>query len=167
MIRHHRAILATIPLAIVIGLSGCAAGATADIASGTSELMQSTVVTAADQAASGDSSGALATLDSLQEQLDKASAAGDVSTSRVTAIQAAIDQLRSDLQPAPAVEPAPEEAPTTEPATTDDSGGTDPVTDTPAVSDDPATDDSGNSGKNDKPDKADKPEKPDKPDKNK
>ncbi|MGD8166947.1 hypothetical protein ACEXOS_006955 [Herbiconiux sp. P16] len=154
-------------MALAIGLSGCAAGASPDITSGAGELMQSTVVAAADQAAAGDSAGALATLDSLQEQLDTASAEGDVSTSRAAAIQAAVDLVRSDLQPAPAVEPAPEATPATVPTTTDDSGGTDPVTDDP-VTDDPVTDDPGNSEKNDKGDgKPEKPEKPEKPDKNK
>ncbi|SDZ10260.1 hypothetical protein [Herbiconiux ginsengi] len=148
MSRRRRQMLVTIPFALAVALSGCATGAPAEIASGTGELMQSTVVTAAEQAAAGDSAGALATLDALQEQLDTASSAGDLSASRATAIQGAIDQVRSDLRSAPEV------APTNAPATTDGSGGTESVTGGP-----------GNGGKNDKGD--DRPDKPDKPGKDK
>ncbi|GAA3866629.1 hypothetical protein GCM10022381_07790 [Leifsonia kafniensis] len=84
-------------LALALGLGGCA-GSPPGITAGTSDLMQSTVAAAANQAAVGDATGALATLDSLQSQLDQATTTGDISTERAAAIQQTIDQVRSDLR---------------------------------------------------------------------
>ena len=110
-------------LGVGLGLGGCA-GSPPEITSGTSELMQSTVVTAANQVAASDPTGALATLDSLQSQLDQATATGDISTERAAAIQQAIDQVRADLTELTAPEtavPATTE-PEPEPTTPDDTG---------------------------------------------
>jgi hypothetical protein len=62
----------------------------------------------------------MARLEELQQKLDAARAAGEVSAERADAIQAAIDTVRADLLPAPepTVEPLPE--PTVEPGVTDD-----------------------------------------------
>ena len=120
-------------LAVALGLSGCADNRV-EITAGTGALMQSTVVVAANQAAAGDTAGALTTLDSLQAQLRQASATGDISADRATAIQHAIDLVRTDLQPTPVVAPSPEETPTpdtTEPVTTTDPIVPDPTDDSP------------------------------------
>ena len=71
-------------------------------------------------AAAGDSVSALARLDELQQKLDAALTAGEVSAERADGIQAAIDTVRADLVPTPepTVEPVPE--PTAEPGVTDD-----------------------------------------------
>ncbi|MFB2583792.1 hypothetical protein [Herbiconiux liukaitaii] len=123
----RRGAVSALVLSAVVALSGCAP-AESDIAAGTSSLMQSTIVTAAEQAAAGDTAAALATLDSLQAQLQQASADGDVSTARAASIQQSIDTVRADLQPV--TEPAPAETVPTEtaPAETEE-----PVVDPPAT----------------------------------
>lgn len=90
-------------------LAGCAPAAT-DLKSETSAQMQAVVVSVAESAAAGDPVTALQRLDELQQRLDAAVAAGDVSAERAVAIQDAIDAVRADLQPAPepTVVPAPE-----------------------------------------------------------
>ncbi|MCS5734472.1 hypothetical protein [Herbiconiux daphne] len=149
---------AVIVVALTVGLAGCA-GASSGISAGTGELMQSTVVTAANQAAAGDSAAALATIDNLETQLEQASSKGDVSPSRAATIQQAIDAVRADLlTPAPAATPEPEPEPSDEPVPAPEPVPSDAVTD-PAVpsptddtvTDDPATDDdgSGDSGNGD------------------
>jgi hypothetical protein len=101
MRRRTPLIVSAIVLATALGAGGCAAAAP-DITVGTSELMQSTIVAAADRAAAGDSAGALSTLDSLQTQLDTAIGSGEVSAARAARIQDSLDLVRADLQPAPA-----------------------------------------------------------------
>jgi hypothetical protein len=100
-------------------LAGCTPAPTA-LSEEVSTAMQSGVVAVAEAAAAGDSVSALARLDELQQKLDAALAAGEVSADRAAAIQTAIDTVRADLQPAPepTVEPVPE--PTVEPGVTDD-----------------------------------------------
>jgi hypothetical protein len=141
-----RTAAASIALATALTLSGCAADTTG-ITADTSDLLQSSVVVAAEQAAAGDTAGALSALDTLQAQLQQGSAAGDISADRAAAIQAAIDAVRTDLQPAPATD-----SPVDDPATTEVS------TDTPETGDDggpgngnkgPGNGDKGN-GKGDK-----------------
>ncbi len=100
-------------------LAGCAptpAALSEEVSTG----MQSGVVAVAEAAAAGDAVGALARLDELQQKLDAALAAGEVSAERAGAIQAAIDAVRADLQPVPepSVEPIPD--PTVDPGVTDD-----------------------------------------------
>jgi hypothetical protein len=104
-------------------LAGCAPGPTA-LSSQVSTDMQSAVVAVAESAAAGDPTTALARLDELQQNLDAALAAGDVTAERAAAIQSAIDAVRTDLQsaPAPSVEPAPVPEPTVDPGVTDDGG---------------------------------------------
>ena len=113
MSRTAPLIAVAIVLATASGLSGCASPAP-DIAASTSELMQSTVVEAAGQAAAGDASGSLTTLDSLQAQLDSAIGSGEVSASRAQSIQEAIDLVRADLQPVPVTAPEPTSTPAPE-----------------------------------------------------
>ncbi len=117
-------------------LAGCAPAAT-DLKSETSAQMQAVVVSVAESAAAGDPVTALQRLDELQQRLDAAVAAGDVSAERAVAIQDAIDAVRADLQPAP----EPTVAPTPEP-TVDES-----VDDAP--SDDKGKDDDEKPGKGD------------------
>ena len=98
MIRRQRSVLLALSLSAALALGGCAADEP-DIAASTSSLLQSTIATAAEQAAAGDSAGALATLDSLQQQVQQASADGDVTAERSATIQQSIDLVRADLQP--------------------------------------------------------------------
>jgi hypothetical protein len=120
--RRLTAAAAALALAAAI-LAGCAPGPTA-LSSQVSTDMQSAVVAVAESAAAGDPTTALAHLDELQQKLDAALAAGDVTAERAAAIQSAIDAVRTDLQPAPApsVEPAPAPEPTVDPGVTDDGG---------------------------------------------
>ena len=105
-------------------LAGCAA-TPGDITDDAAAQLQSTVASVAETAAAGDPAGALTQLDVLQQQLDAALADGSVSAERAAAIQAKIDIVRAELQPAPApsVEPAPE--PTPDQTVSDDDGGPD------------------------------------------
>ena len=157
MRRRSTSLLATVALTVAVTLSGCAA-ASDEIAAGTSELMQSTIVTAAGQAASGDSTNALATLDTLQAQLQDALAAGDITAERAATVQQSIDLVRADLQPVPTVAPAPEEtsAPDEAPVLEETTGpvtNTDPAPEpavpepeTPAEPDEPGNKGNGNNG---------------------
>ncbi len=115
MSRTAPVIALTIVLAAALGLSGCAP-TSPGITASTSELMQSTIGVAAEQAAAGDAAGSLATLNSLEAQLNAAIGSGDVSAARAAGIQDAIDLVRADLQPAPVTTPAPSD--TVLPATT-------------------------------------------------
>lgn len=114
--RRLSSVIASVALAAV--LAGCA-GTPPTLSSQTSTALQSGVVAVAESAAAGDQTSALARLDELQQTLDAALAAGDVTAERAAAIQAAIDAVRADLQPAPApsVEPVPQ--PTVDPGVTD------------------------------------------------
>ncbi|MGA1827330.1 MAG: hypothetical protein WAZ28_03650, partial [Microbacterium sp.] len=82
--------------------------------------LQAGVVAVAESAAAGDQATALTRLDELQERLDAAVAAGDVTAERAASIQGAIEVVRADLQPAPtpSIEPVPQ--PTVGPGLTDD-----------------------------------------------
>jgi hypothetical protein len=103
-------------VAVLAGCSPTPAALSEEVSTG----MQSGVVAVAEAAAAGDSVGALARLDELQQKLDAALAAGEVSAERAVAIQTAIDAVRADLQPVPepSVEPLPEQ--TVDPGVTDD-----------------------------------------------
>ena len=110
--------------AVIAGasLAGCAAPS-AELSPGASAAMQESVVLIAESAAAGDPAGALGRLDQLQQELASALADGSVSDERAAAIQAAIELVRADLQPAPVSEPVPEpETTTTTPVET---GGVD------------------------------------------
>ena len=101
-------------LALVIGivLAGCASPAP-ELAAPTAETFQASVIEVADLAADGDVTGALARLDELQGQLDDAEAADEVSATRATVIQQAIDLVRVDLEalvPEPSPTPSPSES---------------------------------------------------------
>lgn len=125
------------------GLAGCAT-ATPDVTREVSSQMQAVVLSVAESAAAGDTVTALQRLDELQQRLDAAVAAGDVSAERAAAIQQAIDAVRADLQPAP----EPTVAPTPDPSVDDSE-------------DDAPADDDGKGKNDDKPDKDDKPGKKD------
>jgi len=146
--RRGYSLLATVAVTVTVALSGCG-GAPQEIAAGTSELMQSTIVTAAGQAASGDTMSALATLDSLQTQLQNAVTSGDITSERAVTVQQSIDLVRADLQPIPTVTPAPEETTVPEetaaPVTTTDTAP-DPAVPKPATPDDPGNNGNGNNG---------------------
>ncbi|MCS5717595.1 hypothetical protein N1027_05525 [Herbiconiux sp. CPCC 205763] len=117
MRRPLRRLLAPALLAAVLVLTGCS-GATNGLTAEVGKQLQSTVVTAADQAAAGDTAGALTTLDTLQTQLQQATDSGDISAERAATVQASIDLVRADLQPAAPVE-YPATPVTQDPATTE------------------------------------------------
>jgi uncharacterized membrane protein YgcG len=103
-------------------VTGCAT-AQPDLDKGVAATMQTSVLSIAESAASGDLATANAHLDELQSRLKIALAEGDVTEARAAEIQAAIDLVRADLQP-----PTPTEAPApVAPADTGDTtGGEDP-----------------------------------------
>jgi hypothetical protein len=114
--RRLSSLLTAAALAAV--LASCAAPPT-PLSSQTSTALQSGVVAVAESAAAGDPTSALARLDELQQTLDAALAARDVTAERAAAIQAAIDAVRADLEPAPA--PSIEPTPTVDPGVSDNS----------------------------------------------
>lgn len=101
--------LAALVFAVVI-LAGCAQ--TTDLSKDAATSLQSSVRLVAEQAASRDYASALASLDSLQSQLDGDIAAGLVSRDRGARIQAAIDLVRADLGPKATPSPTPIPSPT-------------------------------------------------------
>ena len=111
-------LLAGTALTLVLMLSGCTPQPV-DLNASIGQSMQTTVVTAANQAASGDPLAALLTLDTLQNQLQEAIDTEQISTERAALIRQSLDLVRADLQPiespATAVVPAPSD---TEPAET-------------------------------------------------
>lgn len=118
MIRRLAAVGAGLGLCVGV-LAGCTPAPSSLSPELSSELQQG-VVAVAESASAGDAATALVRLDELQQRLDAAVTAGDVSTQRATAIQSAIDAVRADLQPAPlpSVDPAPQ--PTVDPGVTDE-----------------------------------------------
>jgi hypothetical protein len=118
MIRRLAAVGAGLVLCVGV-LAGCNPAPSSLSPELSSELQQG-VVAVAESASAGDAATALVRLDELQQRLDAAVTAGDVSTQRATAIQSAIDAVRADLQPAPlpSVDPAPQ--PTVDPGVTDE-----------------------------------------------
>jgi hypothetical protein len=99
---------------MALGLGGCS-GAPADITTTASERLQATIVNAANQAAAGDTASALLTLETLQTQLQQSTDTGEISPDRAADIQQAIDLVRTDLQPPPAVTTTPESTPSSTP----------------------------------------------------
>lgn len=116
--------LAALVFAGVI-LTGCAQ--TADLSTDAATSLQGSVRHVAEQAASRDYSGALASLDSLQSQLAGDITAGLVSRDRGARIQGAIDRVRADLAPrtTPSATPAPSPTPTGDKVTGKDKHGKD------------------------------------------
>lgn len=92
-------LLAAAALALCVTLSGCTSQPL-DIDESVGHTMQTTVVMAANQAASGDSSTALLTLDTLQIQLQQAIEGRQISAERAALVQESLDVVRADLQPA-------------------------------------------------------------------
>jgi ribosomal protein S20 len=103
--------LGGVVLAAVL-LAGCAQAS--DLSSSTATALQRAVQTVAAQAASSDYAAALASLDSLQSQLDKDITSGLVGSDRGTRIHAAIDLVRADL--GTQATPAPTDSPTPTPS---------------------------------------------------
>ena len=87
-------------------LAGCAAGTSIDGA--TSTRFQTSVVSIAGSASSGDPATALAQLEELESALQLALDEGRVSSQRGAEIAAAIDLVRADLTAAIEAIPAPE-----------------------------------------------------------
>ena len=124
----RRRLVAVIPtLVVVAALAGCAGTSGAAIDRDASAQLQSAVVTVADHASAGDTTGALAALDQVQAALDQAEAAGTITAERASTVQQNIDVVRADLQPAADTATAPSgEAPATEAPATEA-----PATETP------------------------------------
>jgi hypothetical protein len=118
-------------------LGGCAQNSS-DLSLTIAAELQRDVVLIGDLAASGDTDGALALLDSLETEATHAADDGSISAERLAGIRTAIAVVRTDLQPAPTPAPLPDPAPApvgqetvmpTEPAgpapsNSDDSGNT-------------------------------------------
>lgn len=120
--------LGTLVAALALGaaiLAGCTPTPTSTAPQLSTE-MQSMVVAVAEAAAAGDSASALARLDELQQRVDAALAAGEVTPQRAAEIQAAIDLVRTDLQPAPEPSVAPAPEPTADPGVTEDQNDDNP-----------------------------------------
>ena len=120
MIRRLAAVGAGLVLCAAV-LAGCTP-APSSLSPELSSELQRGVVAVAESASAGDAATALIRLDELQQRLDAALTAGEVSTQRAASIQSAIDAVRSDLQPAPlpSVEPEPAPQPTVDPGVTDE-----------------------------------------------
>lgn len=135
-----RAAASAAVLTVALLLSACA-GAAPGLAATAARDMQETVVTIAQHAAAGDPAAAVAELDALQQRLDAALAADDITADRAALVQRSIDLVRADLEGVLA-----ENATPAPPATED--AGTGSTSDDPATDDGDTTDDSGkgNSG---------------------
>ena len=100
-------------LAAALAVPGCAANGGLD--SGTGAALQEQVAAVRSALADGDHAAALATLDTLATDVERAAAEGKISVERKTRIIHAIARLRGDAQAAIPAEPA---APAPEPADT-------------------------------------------------
>ena len=107
--RHAAIPAAAVALALVLGLSSCAASG-----ENTAAAMHESVVQISTRAAEGDYPGALAELALLERDVDAAVEDGAVDATQESDIRAAIDLVRADLEaadvastPAPAPAPAP------------------------------------------------------------
>ena len=100
-------------LAAALAVPGCAANGGLD--SGTGAALQEQVAAVRSALAGGDHAAALATLDTIAADVERAAAEGKISAERKTRIIHAIARIRGDAQAAIPPEPA---APTPEPADT-------------------------------------------------
>jgi len=113
---------AAVALALVLGLSSCAASG-----ENTAAAMHESVVQISTRAAAGDYPGALAELALLERDVDAAVEDGAVDTAHESDIRAAIDLVRADLEAAdvastPAPPPAPAGADADQPGKDDNKG---------------------------------------------
>jgi hypothetical protein len=126
-----RAALAAASVAVVVGLAGCAAEPEPDLTTAQAQAFRSQVVAIADTSSRGEYAEALAALDALQAEVDRAVADGELVSDREQQIRAAMALVRTDLetaiaetpvepQPEPEPEPEPEPAPAPPPADDDD-----------------------------------------------
>lgn len=132
MISALRAAASASVLAIVLALAACA-GPPPGLAGPAGRDMQQTVTAIAEHAAAGDAAAALAELDALQQRLDDARAADDITADRAALVQRSIDLVRADLEvvaaenapPAPAVteDPGVGTVDTSDGESTENSGG--------------------------------------------
>ncbi|MGI9823682.1 hypothetical protein [Agromyces sp. Marseille-Q5079] len=116
--RRRSTALAAAAVAIVLasGLSACASGG-----EDASAELHASVVEVAERAAAEDYAGALAELDSLEQDLAEAVDAGRVDAAKEQEIRAALDVVRADLEAAE-VATTPTPTPTPTPASDDDTG---------------------------------------------
>ncbi|MCT9002192.1 hypothetical protein [Microbacterium memoriense] len=128
-------VAASVAIATFAILLAACAGPAPGLADAAGRDMQETVAAVAAHVAAGDTAAALSELDALQQRLDTAGAADEITASRAASVQRSIDLVRADLEAiaAATVPPAP--------AVTEDTGGG--SAETPG---DGSTDVSGNSG---------------------
>jgi hypothetical protein len=126
-----RAALAAASVAVIAGLAGCAAEPEPDLTAAQAQAFRTQVVAIADTSSRGEYAEALAALDALQAEVDRAVADGELVSDREQQIRAAMALVRTDLetaiaetpaepQPEPEPEPEPEPAPAPPPADDDD-----------------------------------------------
>jgi hypothetical protein len=126
-----RAALAAASVAVVAGLAGCAAEAQPELTTAQAQAFRSQVVAIADTSSRGEYAEALAALDALQAEVDRAVADGELVSDREQQIREAMALVRTDLEtaiaavaePEPAPEPEPEPAPEPAPAPPPAEGG--------------------------------------------
>jgi hypothetical protein len=126
-----RSALAAASVAVVAGLAGCAAEAEPELTAAQAQAFRSQVVAIADTSSRGEYAEALAALDALQAEVDRAVADGELVSEREQQIREAMALVRTDLEtaiaavaePEPAPEPEPEPAPEPAPAPPPAEGG--------------------------------------------
>ncbi|SEN34278.1 hypothetical protein E3O25_06720 [Cryobacterium sp. TMT1-3] len=96
MIRRHRLTLAAVAVGFLLTLAGCTANPV-DLQAATAENLQGEILQITEAAAAADFTTAQSRLEAMQANLRTAAAAGEVSTERSAAIQAAINLVRDDL----------------------------------------------------------------------
>ena len=136
-------VAASVAIATFAILLAACAGPAPGLADAAGRDMQETVAAVAAHAAAGDTAAALSELDALQQRLDTAGAADEITASRAASVQRSIDLVRADLEAiaAATVPPAPAVTVPPAPAVTEDTGGG--SAETPG---DGSTDVGGNSG---------------------
>jgi hypothetical protein len=130
-----RSALAAASVAVVAGLAGCAAEAEPELTAAQAQAFRTQVVAIADTSSRGEYAEALAALDALQAEVDRAVADGELVSDREQQIREAMALVRTDLEtaiaavaepepaPEPAPEPEPEPAPAPPPADDNDNSG--------------------------------------------
>ncbi|MDJ0339433.1 mucin-associated surface protein [Cryobacterium sp. PH31-O1] len=97
MIRRHRlTLVAAVAVGLLLPLAGCAADPV-DLQASTAESLQGEILQISEAAAAGDFASAQTLLTAMQENLQTATASGQVNAERSASIQSAINSVRDDL----------------------------------------------------------------------
>jgi hypothetical protein len=149
MSTRFRTAVAAASVGVVVGLAGCTAAPEPQLTTAQAQAFRTQVVAIADTSSRGEYANALAALDALQAEVDRAVADGELAADREQRIRDAMALVRTDLETAIAAVPAetePEPAPQPEPApapSPDDDGGDDDGDDDGGDDDGDGDDDSG------------------------